>query len=632
MCGIAGYLCFDPQRPVDFDLLSRMTGALAHRGPDAEGFHRDGPVGLGHRRLSIIDLAGGAQPMANEDGTVWIAFNGEIFNYQDLRRELEAAGHVFKTRSDTETIVHLYEQYGVECAARLVGQFAFAIWDAHRRRLYLARDQIGIKPLFYTEDAARLAFASEIKALLEDESVDRTLDREALLDYLSYRYIPAPRTVYQQVRKLPAGHWLLCEKGKSRIQRYWDLPLRGPGPGTEEQCARKLDLLLRETVKSQLMSDVPLGAFLSGGIDSSIVVGLMTQLMDRPVKTFTIGFREADFSELPHARAVAAKHRTEHHELIVEPESIDLLPRLLGQFDEPFADPSALPTYHVSKLAREHVTVAISGDGGDEGFAGYTRYLWGLKYAKLDRLPPRLRQGLFGALAGILPAGRYRTAARRFAMHPGERYAELLGYAGGPEHRSLLSPDLAALAARRGDYGCIRELYDLAADGDELLRLQYVDINSYLPDDILVKTDRMSMLCSLEVRVPLLDHRVLEFAASIPPAWRLKKSMLKKTFGHLLPPDLLNRRKAGFDVPLKHWLRGDWKAYARDLLLGQRSRERGFIDARRVEALFAAQERVEINATSRLYTLVALEEWCRQSLDARSVVAAAAPPGGGPAR
>jgi asparagine synthase (glutamine-hydrolysing) len=632
MCGIAGILHLDQREPVDFGLLARMTAALAHRGPDDEGFYRKGPVGLGHRRLSIIDLSGGAQPMSNEDGTVWIVFNGEIFNFPELRRELEAAGHAFRTRSDTECIVHLYEEHGPEeCAKRLVGQFAFAIWDERARRLFVARDHLGIKPLFFRRAADRLLFASELKALLEDESEAREMDHDALLDYLAYRYIPAPRTIFRGIEKLPAGHVLVAEGGRVRTSRFWQAPASpeeataaaGPAPATEEAAAERLEHILRDSVRGQLMSDVPLGAFLSGGIDSTIVVGLMASLMDRPVKTFTIGFREEDFSEVGHARKVAALHRTEHRELVVDPESVDLLPRILRQFDEPFADASAIPTYYLSRMAREDVTVALSGDGGDEGFAGYRRYRWALKYAGLDGLPFPLRKLIFGVLARVLPSPRWRTAARRLSLDPALRYADVFGYRDAAGSRSLLCPDLRERTRARPEHALIRDLHRRAG-GDEITRLQWIDIETYLPDDILVKTDRMSMAHSLEVRVPLLDHRVIEYALSLPSAWRLGKRILKKAAGSLIPPDLLHRPKMGFGVPLKHWFRGDWSTYARDLLLGRRSRERGLLDPAAVEALLGGHAAGRANATNDIYALVVLEEWCRERLDAPARPAAAA--------
>jgi asparagine synthase (glutamine-hydrolysing) len=631
MCGIAGILHLDLREPVDFDLLARMTGALAHRGPDDEGFYRKGPVGLGHRRLSIIDLSGGGQPMSNEDDTVWITFNGEIFNFPELRRDLEAAGHRFKTRSDTECIVHLYEEHGPEgCARRLVGQFAFAIWDERARRLFIARDHLGIKPLFFRRAGDRLLFASELKALLEDDSVRRELDADALLDYLGYRYVPSPRTIFRGIQKLPAGHLLVAEAGNVRTTRFWQAPATpraalaaaGPAPRTAEEAAARLDHILRESVRSQLMSDVPLGAFLSGGIDSTITVGYMAGLMDRPVKTFTIGFREEDFSEVEHARKVAALHGTEHRELVVDPESVDLLPRILRQFDEPFADASAIPTYYLCRMAREDVTVAISGDGGDEGFAGYRRYQWALKYSKLDGLPRAPRKLLFGALSRVLPSSRWRTGARRLALDPALRYAELFGYQGRKGSLSLLSSDLRRRAEARPEHALIQELYRRAG-GDEATRLQWVDIETYLPDDILVKTDRMSMAHSLEVRVPLLDHRVIEYALSLPSEWRLGKKVLKEAAGRFIPPDLLHRPKMGFGVPLKNWFRGDWSGYAGDLLLGRRSRERGILDPVAVESLLGDHAAGRANATNDIYALVALEEWCREHLDAPAKSAAA---------
>jgi asparagine synthase (glutamine-hydrolysing) len=622
MCGIAGILHFDPRGQVDRDLLARMTRVLEHRGPDAEGFYQSGPVGLGHRRLSIIDLSGGAQPMANEDETVWIAFNGEIFNFPELRRDLEKAGHRFRTRSDTECIVHLYEEHGPDgCARRLVGQFAFAIWDSRLRRLFLARDHVGIKPLFYRWSEDRLLFASEIKAILQDPRVPRELDPGALLDYLSYRYVPAPRTIFQGIRKLPAGHWLVWQDGRMKVERFWEMPLPGVEKReglSEEEQARRLQDLLRESVRGQLMSDVPLGAFLSGGIDSSIIVGLMAELMDQPVRTFTIGFRQAEFSEAGHARRIAAQHRTEHRELIVEPDSVDLLPRIVHQFDEPFADPSAIPTFYVCRMAREHVTVCLSGDGGDEGFAGYQRYRWALKFSGMDWLPAGLRGAAFGALEKVLPRSRYKTAARRFALHPAVRYADVFSYFGTAARNRLLSGDLRRLGREGEDFALLRELHDRAAPADYLSRLQYIDILSYLPDDILVKTDRMSMLNSLEVRVPLLDHRVLEYAATLPSRLRLGKRILKKAAGHLLPADLLSRRKKGFGVPLKHWFRDDWSGYAGDLLSSRRAAERGFFDAGEVKAIVEARQDGGGMDTQTVYALVVFEEWCRQYLDVSS--------------
>ena len=614
MCGIAGILNFDPGRSADPNLLSRMTRALTHRGPDAEGFYTDGPVGLGHRRLSIIDLAGGAQPMSNEDGTVWISFNGEIFNFKELRRLLEAAGHRFRTDSDTECLIHLSEEHGTGCAERLVGQFALAIWDGRQRRLFLARDQVGIKPLFYHLDGSRLLFASEMKALLQEPAIDREIDQDALVEYLSYCYIPAPRTIFRSIRKLPAGHWFLWENGSFRTERFWEMPHCGEPPASEEECAERLGELLRESVKGQLMSDVPLGAFLSGGVDSSIIVGLMSELTDRPVKTFTIGFREEDFSELPFARQVADKYQTEHQELIVEPESVDLLPKLVREFDEPFADPASIPTYYVCRLAREHVTVCLSGDGGDEAFAGYLRYQWALKYAKLDGLPTALRKLFFGQMARLL-SGRFRKGAERLALDPATRYGDFMGYLRGPALHGLLSPDVERVARARPDLARILELDARVSRADYLTRLQYIDIQTYLPDNILVKTDRMSMLNSLEVRVPFLDHRLLEYAATIPPAWRLGKGILKRAMAPLLPTEVLERRKMGFGVPLKHWFRGDWREYTRDLLLGKRARERGLLDARKVQQM--ADDYLDERGvkTSIMYTLVVLEEWCRQHVD-----------------
>jgi asparagine synthase (glutamine-hydrolysing) len=600
-----------------------MTGALVHRGPDGEGFHVDGPVGLGHRRLAIIDLSGGAQPMAVGDGALWITYNGELYNFQELRRELCSLGCVFRTSSDTEVVVQAYRAWGPDCVRHFRGMFAFAIWDAPGRRLFAARDRLGIKPLVYAWDGSRLCFASEIKALLEDPELPRRLDPEALAQYFTYLYVPSPRTIFSDIKKLPPASYLLCrlDGGAPEIHRYWDLDMTPRATGSERDWTERVEASVLESVKLHMVSDVPIGAFLSGGVDSSTVVACMAKVAGRPVKTFSIGFDESDFDELRYARQVAARYGTDHFELVLKPDVMEVLPRLAWQFDEPFGDASAVPTYCVSRITREHVTVALSGDGGDEGFAGYRRYAEAVGvHERMDRPPLSL---LKPALRWIGAMRREGARAKAFLEHRGlapvDRYHHMMTYAGDTSLQALLDP--AALEGRvaRPASESFRALAARAGTEDYVSVLQYIDIHSYLPDDILTKVDRTSMLTSLESRVPLLDHVLMEQVAALPSSVKLRrgigKHILKEAMRPHLPPEILNRRKMGFGVPLASWLRKDLRDYAQDVLLGARARQRGIVRPLAVRGLLERHLRGDRDYSSQLWSLICFELWCRNWWD-----------------
>ena len=618
MCGIAGIVRRD-HLPVDRRLLKRMTDSLAHRGPDGEGWHLDGPVGLGHRRLAIIDLEGGRQPMASEDGAVWISYNGEVYNFRALRSELEALGHRFRSASDTEVVLAAYQFWGPECVSRLRGMFAFAIWDATRRRMLLARDRVGIKPLVYCWDGRCLRFASEIKAILQDPEVPRELDRDAVLEYFSYLVVPSPRTIFRGIQKLPPGCYLLCplDGGDPEVHRYWDLRMAPKQQVRESDWIESLDHALREAVNTHLVSDVPLGAFLSGGLDSSSVVACMAQASANRVKTFSIGFDEADFDELAYARQVASRYGTDHVEMIVKPDVMSVLPRLSWQFDEPFADASAVPTYCVAKIARDHVTVALSGDGGDESFAGYRRYAEAMsRHRRMDALPFSLAKPLLRNIAAAYPLrARGHDFIEVLGLDPLARYHRQMIQQRPSTLAALLEPDVTAgTTPRVTPEAFVR----LAAEGegkDYLSTLQYLDVRQYLPDDILSKVDRMTMLVSLEARVPLVDHVLMEHAATIPSGLKLRdgvgKYILKQVMRPHLPRDILSRRKMGFGVPLAKWFREDLKEFAEEILNEARTRQRGILNPRAVKRLLRMHLSGHRDHSAQLWSIMCFELWCR---------------------
>ena len=600
-----------------------MATTLRHRGPDADGYFRDGAIGLGHRRLSIIDLATGDQPVANEDGSVQVVFNGEIYNFAEVRSELIAAGHRFRTNSDTEVIAHGYEQWGEQCVARFRGMFAFAVWDGRRRRLLLARDRVGVKPLYYAElPGVGLVFGSEIKALLEDPDVPRAWRPQAIDSYLSLLYIPAPHTIYKAIRKLPPAHLLVAEAGGIRISRYWQLRFTGAGDATREaDYLEELDSLLTEAVRLRLVSDVPLGAFLSGGIDSSTVVAYMRETSaTRPV-TISVGFDHHDYDEARHAQTVARHLDCEFHALKADPQVEALLPRLAWHFDEPFADSSAVPTYYVSKAARELVTVALSGDGGDEFWAGYPNH-------RVDFWEHRVRRTLgpagraAGWLARALPLSlKGVRSLRRLALTPDQSYA--LKHAYGmfePDAKPrLYTHDFASAVGTVDPLEPLRGFYAECHSGDPLDRSMYVDAHTYLIDDVLTKVDRMSMAVSLEAREPLLDHKLLEFAARVPSSLKYRngrsKYLLRRVLERRIPPSILERRKHGFEAPIGEWLRGPLASMTASLLADQRFKDRGLFNHREVATLWDEHRTGRRDHRHRLWQLVMLELWFRQFVD-----------------
>jgi asparagine synthase (glutamine-hydrolysing) len=635
MCGIAGIVDLRA-RPVEPSLVRRLCDVLVHRGPDDEGYYVKGPVALGQRRLAILDLAGGRQPMSNEDGTVWITFNGEIYNFRELQARLEGLGHRFATRSDTEAIVHAYEQYGPACVKELRGMFAFALWDQPRQTLLLARDRVGKKPLFYTEVDGQWVFGSELQALLQHPALAREVDWAALDDYLTYGYVPAPKTIFRGVYKLPPAHWLTLKlrPGESggpevHVERYWQLAYEPKSRLSEEDAADGLLEVLRESVRLRMIADVPLGALLSGGIDSSIVVALMSQLSDRPVKTFSIGFDDQEFNELPHARRVAERCGTEHHELIVRPSALEVLPTLVRHYGEPYADSSAIPSYYVAKLTREHVKVALNGDGGDECLAGYERYAGGLAADRYGRIPAVVRRLAIEPLSRLIPTSGPRRSrlrqAGRFLQVAGQpasqRYLRWIGYVPTTEKAALYSPEFQEQLADNRAESWLLEIWDrfTAAGLGPLDRMLAVDVESYLPYDLLVKMDIATMANSLEARSPFLDHHVMEFCARLPASYKLRgmrlKHLLKKAGTGLLPPETLTRRKMGFGVPVGNWMRGDLRSWMEDLLLSPRALKRGYFQPEALRQVVDRHLDGREDRSFELWALLWLELWHQEFID-----------------
>ncbi|HET6863053.1 MAG TPA: asparagine synthase (glutamine-hydrolyzing), partial [Pyrinomonadaceae bacterium] len=607
-------------------ILDRMCQVIAHRGPDDQGvMHTSDGVHLGMRRLSIIDLAGGHQPISNEDGQVSIVFNGEIYNYRELYPELKTRGHQFKTHSDTEAIVHAYEEFGVDCLKPLRGMFVFAIWDAKNKRLFMARDRVGKKPLYYTlTDDSTLIFGSELKSLLQHPKTRRVVNPEAVDAYLTCGYVPDPLTILRDVHKLPPGHYLTFENGKIDVRSYWDFQYGEPGNSAsrkEEDYLDELRSLLAESVKLRLIADVPLGAFLSGGIDSSSVVGLMSKEMSQPVKTFSIGFQEDSYNELKYAR-IAAKHfQTDHHEFVVTPDLCEIVDELAWFLDEPFADSSAIPTYMVSKMARQYVTVVLSGDGGDELFGGYTRYVIDRQRSAFGQLPRFLRRGVMAPLSKQLPHGaRGRNFLHNIALDPLDRYLDSISIFTELNKPRLYSDGFADQLERenRSGSGVLRSWRTYASNvktGHDLDKMLYVDSKTYLPGDILTKVDRMSMANSLEARVPLLDHKLIEFVNRIPAGLKLKgletKYIFKRAIEDFVPAEILHRPKQGFGVPVQEWINEQLREKIHDTLTEKRTIERGYINRQYVNLLLDEHERGRRDHSTQLWTLFMLELWHR---------------------
>jgi asparagine synthase (glutamine-hydrolysing) len=622
VCGIAGFLSLDQQAAPDREAVQRMCDAMVHRGPDDHGLRVDGPCALGHRRLSIIDLRPeGAQPMTNEDDTVSVVVNGEFYNFLELRNDLEARGHRFKSRSDSEVALHLYEEYGVDFLDHLRGMFAIALWDAPQRRLVLARDRFGQKPLYYHADRKALVFASELGGLVASGSFEKRVDLDGIDAFIAMQYIPAPLTAYEGVKKLPMGHRLICENGVvHEPEPYYTLRFDETRPGSIEDLTHELREVLEEAVRIRLMSDVPLGAFLSGGVDSSLIVALMAIQSSQPVKTFSVGFPSKSFSELPYAKMVADEYETDHHEMIVEPNMASVVPQLVRHYGEPFADTSALPTWYLCEYTRKGVTVALSGDAGDEAFGGYRRYMHTRTSRAIHRMPWPLPQMAAGLLTHIPTpqAQEVRDYGERL-MQP--EHIRFLGLSAPIPHKDrmlMYTPPMRERFAEDQMAVLFERLFDESSAVDPINRVIDVDTQTYLTGNGLTKVDIASMAHSLEVRQPLIDHEVMEFAASLPGSMKLRgmttKFLLREVAKDLLPKRILTRPKQGFSVPVDRWMREDLAPLSRDLLLDQSTRERGILEPKAVENLLKKQQQGEPRGF-QIWVLMILELWYRECLE-----------------
>lgn len=634
MCGFSGIFRWDGKR-ADPELLKKMNHTLIHRGPDDEGTYFSSvknpenqvQVGLGFRRLAIIDLSSGHQPMSTAKQNNWIVFNGEIYNFLELRKDLENRGCKFLTRSDTEVILHLYELYGSQCVRYLRGMFAFAIWDSKNKTIFIARDRIGKKPLFYTKRENCLFFASELKAILEVPDVPKNINRESIPLYFAYQFIPSPHTIFKDIERIPPGHTLTCNgKGEIKIERYWRISQAPKKSEKVLDLCEELRHHLREATKIRLMSDVPLGAFLSGGIDSSAVVGMMAEEMSEPVKTFSIGFDESDFSELKFARLAADRFKTDHHEFVVKPETMELLPKLVWHYDQPFADPSALPSYMVANETRKHVTVALNGDGGDENFGGYLRYQADRIFHLLATVPKPIRSKIQTLIQGMPKFSsknrlgrRLFRASRILEYNPYEFNFKIFCYFDQEGLEELFEPSVLAAIKNKNVYEYFDSLYKTSDSEEFLDQILFCDLNGYLPDCLLVKMDIASMANSLEARSPFLDHKLIEFAAKIPSKYKVKfngcKWILKKALKGFLPDSILERKKMGFGVPLRHWFKGPLAPFLKETLLSAKARKRGYFRMDVVERLIKEHQNDQRDHSVRLWALLWFELWHTVYLD-----------------
>ena len=623
MCGIAGIVDSEIGATVEQSIIHQMCAVITHRGPDDEGIYARAGVGLGMRRLSIIDVAGGHQPVFNEDKSIWIVFNGEIYNFPELRPGLEKRGHRFYTHSDTEVIVHLYEEMGPACISQLRGMFGLALYDARQRKLLLARDRLGKKPLHYALQGSRLLFGSEIKSILTAAPELAQVNNEALLQYMYYGYVPDPLTAFTTIHKLPPGHLLEFHDGKIDVRQYWNLPEYGTAPPrSEEQYLEEMEHLLAEAVRIRLISEVPLGALLSGGTDSSTVVGLMARASSKPVKTFSIGFRNEDFNEAQYAAIVAKHFGTDHHELVVDPDILETVEKLTSSLEEPFGDSSMLPTYFVSQMARKYVTVVLSGDGGDEIFAGYDRYAIHLRRKAFERIPAWARKAYRNGIYPLLPADmRGRKFSYNVSLPWRERYVDSMSFLPSFERDiPLLSDDFRSLLVGSNPENVIYQLFDEAPAKDPISEMLYVDTKSYMVGDILTKVDRMSMLTSLEVRVPILDHVFVEWATGLPAEWKLRngrqKYLLRKLAERIgVPREALDRPKQGFAVPLVHWIRYELKDLILSVLLDSRTLQRGYFNAKAIQKLLDEHFRERRDRSEGIWRLLMFELWHRNYLE-----------------
>ncbi|HEX9960774.1 MAG TPA: asparagine synthase (glutamine-hydrolyzing) [Pyrinomonadaceae bacterium] len=627
MCGIVG-IVNQISRPVEREILEKMNRAILHRGPDEDGFYVNENAGMAMRRLAIIDLAGGQQPMHNPSKTAWLVFNGEIYNFQELRADLEKRGHEFYTDSDTEIILHLYDEYGADCLSFLRGMFALAIWDEREKSLFLARDRVGKKPILYSHRPnGDLIFGSEFQALLEHPDIDREVDTEAIHQYLTFSCVPAPLTAFRQIRKLEPGHWLRWKNGEIKTQRYWTPDFSNKIKITEEEAVEETLRILREATKMRLISEVPLGAFLSGGVDSSTVVALMAEASEKPVKTFSIGFEEQDFSELKYARRVAEHIGAEHHEFIVKPDAIEVLPTLVEHYGEPFADSSAIPTFYVSKETRKHVTVALNGDGGDETFAGYERYFAIQLAEKYKKIPAILRKSVIEPAAAFLPTSmgqhsRVKSAKNFLAvssMPKANLYLRWMSAINEDLKTELYTENFKQKTSADSTASVLQNWFSKANGAGAIDAMLLTDTMTYLPNDLLVKVDIASMANSLEARSPFLDHKVIEFAASLPEKIKVRgtetKYLLKKAASRVVPREVLYRRKMGFGIPVGYWLRNEMKDFMFETLLSEKSFKRGLFKPETVQRLVAEHVAEKQNHTYPLWTLLMLELWFRQMID-----------------
>ncbi|MDQ1558576.1 MAG: hypothetical protein QOD32_1636 [Pyrinomonadaceae bacterium] len=627
MCGIVG-IVDRRRRALDEAVLARMCEAIRHRGPDEDGFYYGAGVGLAMRRLAIIDLKSGQQPMYNADRTAAIVFNGEIYNYKEVRARLEQLGHQFHTDCDTEVVIHAYDEYGADCPTHLRGMFAFAVWDTRTEELFLARDRVGKKPLLYARVGDEFVFGSEFSALLQHPSVGREVNREAIHHYLTFMCVPAPLTAYRDIHKLEPGHTLRYTRdGEIKTARYWQPDFSRKTRMSEEEAGEQAVEILREAVRVRLMSEVPLGAFLSGGVDSSAVVALMSEVSSTPVKTFSIGFEEQDFSELHHARRVAEHVGAEHHEFIVRPDAMEILPTLVEHYGEPYADSSAIPTYYVARETRRHVTVALNGDGGDECFAGYERYAAMKLAGKYRSVPGLLREGLIKNAVALYPTSETRRSRardlKRFldaaSLPTVERYMRWVSVLDTQAKHDLYTDEFTREMSAHHASDFVAPWF-ADANGAGLVDASLLaDTMTYLPNDLLVKVDIASMAVSLEARSPFLDHHVIEFAASLPENLKLRgltsKYLLKRVLAKLLPAENLSRRKMGFGVPIGHWLRGEMQKFLRDTLLSEKALGRGFFKPAAVKRMVELHTRGERDYAHQLWTLLMLELWFERFID-----------------
>ncbi len=620
MCGICGVVTFQPSIPVEMSILQRMNQSIHHRGPDDEGYYQDPQASLAMRRLSIIDLHTGQQPMSNEAGDIWVVYNGEIYNFKEIRATLEHRGHVFETQTDTETIVHAYEQYGDACVQYFNGMFAIALWDARKRRLFLARDRLGIKPMYYWTDQRKLVFASELKGLIAHPDVPRKINLAGLDLFLTLEYIPAPHTIYEGIFKLLPGHTLVVEQGTVKVKEYWDVSYQ-PVSQSEPECIEILSSLINDAVRLRLISDVPLGAFLSGGIDSSTIVGFMSQNMSNSVETFSIGFDDATYNEVPHANRVANHFGTHHHVEVLKPDIVTLAEQLIPHHDEPFADTSIFPTYLVSKLASQSVKVVLSGDGGDELFAGYDTYLAEKVGRYYGCLPRPLRQHVLPRFADWLPSqpakkgliNKVKRMVEGAALDPSLQHTRWMMFLNPAEKASLYQSDLRTVINDDLATAYFARYFERASAFDKLAQQQYVDIKTYLADDILTKVDRMSMAVSIEARVPLLDYRIVEFAMNLRSDMKLNgtrtKAILRSAVKGLVPDFVLEKPKQGFSTPMKHWLRTSLKPMMLDLLSKDSLRSHGYFNQQVVSKWIQEHLGERANHSHRLWPLMVFAIW-----------------------